>query len=214
MPTRYWSQREIALLRKVYLRASVKDLEKTFNRSMGAIRKKARALQVPRRPLRYEYLAEGRWMPALSAAEIGYLAGLIDGEGTITIHNDLPTGRTKPRYGVKVCISGTDQNFAKWLSQLGVKVFTRNTRKNPRWKKTWQTGWHGYRTLPVLKLVRPYLVVKAKQADIALQYLEMRLQEKTYNAPYSQKYHLLHKRIRRLNRRGLSASRQASAATQ
>lgn len=114
-----------------------------------------------------------------TVAQLAYLAGIIDGEGTLFIGN----------YGTKDKIRGTGhfqtimavttsdkclslwlyENFGGWKSEYTPKQRAQNC-KGPiySWKCT------GDRLTHLCELIFPYLVIKQKQADILL---EMR---KTY----------------------------------
>jgi len=101
-----------------------------------------------------------------------YLAGIIDGEGTIRIN------RTKPRnsnwnlkYSGAISVGMTD----KKVIQLLVKVFGAKMRIEcvPDRKLLYRWGTSGNQKLPIiLKPLLPYLIVKRKQAELVIKFCE------------------------------------------
>ena len=123
-----------------------------------------------------------------------YLAALIDGEGHISItRSDKPTYRTQRgkekkyrcpvRYGVTVAISNTDIRLMKKLEEIfgacGSYNGTGKPLKNhPTWKPKYQWNVCGNEIKEqVLVAILPYLVLKSKQAETALEFLRLRDQK-------------------------------------
>ena len=107
-----------------------------------------------------EYLA------AATPGEIGYLAGLIDGEGCVSLH-----GRRDPVRGyctAALQVSNTDLELLDWLHRsLGGTIYQRRDgRPTRKVCATWGIFATGARE--ILQAVRPYLRVKAAQADVVL----------------------------------------------
>jgi len=107
-----------------------------------------------------------------------YIAGLIDGEGTIGIKRRMPTARNKcasPKYSVSVGISMTDRDpidlvaeFCNAASRVSSRV------RQAGYKTIYEFAVENDRAVSLLREIRPYLVGKAKQADIALKFAELR----------------------------------------
>lgn len=143
-------------------------------------------------------------------ANWGYLAGLIDGEGHISItRSDKPITRTQRgktkiyaapvRYGIVVGVSNTDIRLMKKLKELfgssysGGKPF----KNHPNWKPKYQWIVAGNKNKELLLLaVLPYLVLKREQAIIALEFLRLR------NEKAPEKRQELYERNIALNKRG------------
>jgi len=95
--------------------------------------------------------------------ELAYLAGIIDGEGCISL------GVRKLIYVTPtIQVTNTDKRLTDWLqSCLGGNVYvgreTRPTRKQPY---LWSVA--GAKAREIIKAVRPYLMLKVEQADIIL----------------------------------------------
>lgn len=102
--------------------------------------------------------------------ELAWLAGFIDGEGTITIENRLPGGRLVVRVTNThlasieevARIGGTRKE--KWIDQS----FSLDGSPN---KPLFTVRWFGHRALELIKAVRPYLRTKAAQADVAAEFM-------------------------------------------
>lgn len=118
-------------------------------------------------------------------AKWGYLAGLIDGEGHISItRSDKPAFTTKRgkiipcpiRYGIIVAVTNTDFRLMKRLKELfggsynGGKPF----KGHPNWKPKYQWNVCSNKDKElVLLAVLPYLVLKREQAIIALEFIRL-----------------------------------------
>jgi hypothetical protein len=104
-------------------------------------------------------LARIRW----SVANRAYLAGLIDGEGTIAFRGPLQTRRY-----VQVQIANNDQPLMDWLlSTFGGRVHARRRIPNCQDGFRWQIG-HRLDCQRVLTAVLPYLRIKRPLAQRAL----------------------------------------------
>lgn len=97
-----------------------------------------------------------------------YLAGLIDGEGTIQV-NRTSTGS----YEMRVKIGNTDLRLMKWLISHFGGVYYTETNRNPLKHKTlYQWRISGKKNAENLLLgILPYLVLKPEQAKIGIEYL-------------------------------------------
>lgn len=105
-----------------------------------------------------------------SIAERAWLAGFIDGEGTIRVQT-LGSGKYGgTRYSVVVSVTNTyvpimEQIANEWE---GARLYKRNTRTG--WKQALEVRWNTQNALGVLREVAPFLRVKDKQAQLALEY--------------------------------------------
>jgi hypothetical protein len=104
--------------------------------------------------------------PKPTEAEIAYLAGIIDGEGCIYVwmHKD-----TK-RVSLHVTIRMTDENVIKWIHERFEGRYSSHARKRPNWKPLYEVRWIGRYGKNLLRVVRPYLIGKRKQAELALEW--------------------------------------------
>lgn len=110
---------------------------------------------------------------ARQATEIekAYYAGIMDGEGCISIyHQPKPGSPDILRYNVRIQVGMTDSRAVrKMYDQYGGTVYTRLKSKNPNWKLS--TMWYltGKRVTRFLLDIYPYLILKTGQAELALE---------------------------------------------
>jgi hypothetical protein len=112
-------------------------------------------------------------------AVLGYVAGLIDGEGNLTISKSID--RKKGRhysYTPTLQIGNTDPRMTAWLrGRLGGSVdqVTAPARlAKPHWKPLHRWRLHGSNVDLVLVAVLPYLVTKRDQAELILRFRAIR----------------------------------------
>lgn len=179
------------------------EIAQALNRTVMSVRRKAVRSRLPK-----SFVSRQRLMhtplPPMTDIQVGYLAGLMDGEGSISIIRPNRYDRETFRLQPQAMISGTDPMLAEYLqTTLDAKVLTRiRPMKNSR--PTWQVGWYGFRCYPIVKLVEPHLLIKRDQAQIVIEFLESRINHDTYNQGYTEHEMALYERIRGLNRHGLS----------
>jgi hypothetical protein len=103
-------------------------------------------------------------------ARLGYIAGLVDGEGTISV---LQRGSRRPR--ASVSISNTDTQLMEWLAQLGGHVYWERKAHARGYKR--RAVWTVAQALGCSRLlvaIEPYLVIKRSKAQEALATLQAR----------------------------------------
>ena len=155
-------------------------------------------------------------------AKWGYLAGLIDGEGHISItRSDKPEYRTQRgkmklhpcpvRYGLVVAVTNTDIRLMKWLKEMfggsynGGKPF----KGHPNWKPKYQWNVCGNKEKELILLaLLPYLVLKREQAIIALEFARLR------NEKAPEKRQELYERNIVLNKRGILVETNTSCGSE
>jgi hypothetical protein len=116
--------------------------------------------------------------------ELAYCAGLIDGEGCIRIKRSQPyrhlTGRVNPGYSVAIHLRMVDEPAIAFLhATLGGWYYAEkahSTKGRPLfcWQATDQVAES------VLRAVRPYLRIKAQQADLALEFRALQADRKRH----------------------------------
>src|SRR3990167_2578066 len=103
-----------------------------------------------------------------------YLAGIIDGEGCISIHKQLGTRQLRKRHILYIHIANTDEKLMQYLlNKVGGNVSRRQVKKKWKISRVWRIGDNKAKEL--LKQVYPYLILKRKQAKIGFELRE------TYN---------------------------------
>ena len=118
-------------------------------------------------------------MKKLSKTEVAYLAGLIDGEGTITMAKDRNnSGDRKLRFRVRLTITNTSVELVSWLVDRlegfpqWSKVKAKNAKKHAR---SCRVSWSEKPASTIVQQILPFLIVKRQQAELFLRY--RRLQE-------------------------------------
>jgi len=99
------------------------------------------------------------------ANDIGYLAGILDGEGTICIHKGK-------RQQVIVSVANTDSGLMQWLSKIGGVVAKRKPCKLSKKQPYVWTICARRDAEAVLRLLSPFLKIKRVKALRALRALE------------------------------------------
>lgn len=104
--------------------------------------------------------------------EIAYLAGLIDGEGSIYIGAHSFNPKTKaPYYQTYILITSTDKVLIDWLENvfggMTSQYTAAQTAKNAR-RTAYRWVISGERLTHLCKLILPYLVIKQREAEIML----------------------------------------------
>jgi hypothetical protein len=101
-------------------------------------------------------------------AELAYFAGIIDGEGCISLCTSKKN--VNNRYGTQVFIGNTDERLIQWIhSRFGGTLGFRK-RLKPNQKDLWTVNFSGVTVEPILAAVLPYLVLKREQAALMLEF--------------------------------------------
>jgi hypothetical protein len=115
----------------------------------------------------------------LAPSETGYIAGIIDGEGTITIElrkRKTKCGRTTAELSPSLGIHNTDRRLLEYLfAFLGKEKIHMHTyvRKNRKHKTAYVFHSNSPEWIRVLlEKVRPFLIIKSEQADLLLQFID------------------------------------------
>lgn len=110
----------------------------------------------------------------MTEAELAYAAGLIDGEGCITIDKSKGTYST-PRAGLKmrVRVYNCNEAMISWLAgNFGGAVSKAKYKSKPYHLDQWYWQLLGKKAAEFLQKIYPYLIAKAKEAECALLYAE------------------------------------------
>ena len=133
-----------------------------------------------------------------------YLAGFIDGDGTIAITNCKRYGERAGETYLQptVQFSNTDKSVHIYLKKM-LKNY--NYYKQTSNHKVWKDRYHGKITRTacverILKGILPYLVIKEDQATAVLDFIQRRKSEKYHG--YSDEVWSIYEEVRELNKRG------------
>lgn len=108
----------------------------------------------------------------MSKQLLAYLAGIIDGEGTVNI-TYLPK---RDEFRLRLQVVNTDKRLIDWLKsnfESHVYEVKRHSLQNPKWRKRYE--WFLYpkkATLPLLKSLIPFLICKKEQMEVAITFIE------------------------------------------
>jgi len=196
-----WTREEDEILRKYYSVLPKDELLKLLpNRSWLAIQARAEKVLKIGRSLLINQLY-GTPKLELSREQLAYIAGLIDGEGTITL----------VKHGNKiypeVSITNTCKELIDWLKKtIGFGIVSEERKKNRKWKICYK-----YRVVSIaevyslLKEIEPYLIVKKQQALLVLKFIETLsnyvAKEKRRNYILTPKLLEIYNKVRELNQR-------------
>lgn len=117
-------------------------------------------------------------------ATLAYAAGIIDGEGNITIMQRRKRGVDMVYHTFFVRVTSADKCLTDWLHErfggyVGVSPPRGHQRFNVhRWAVT------SRRAGPFLAAIRPYLVIKQRQADVALALAATKRRDGSGRSPY------------------------------
>lgn len=104
-----------------------------------------------------------------SPAELGYLAGLIDGEGSISIIRHLEkssSGIRHLRHRLILIITNSNENMMKWITDRFRGRIHHIVKPTGTIVYTWHCG--DYALEEILGVTSPYMVSKKPQAELAL----------------------------------------------
>jgi len=117
--------------------------------------------------------------------QIAYLAGIIDGEGSIYIGNFSCNPRTGAKYfQTNMEVTNSDKSLLDWLlNTFGGRVYKYTEKQTPKCHRKEYYRWivTGDRLTHLCELLLPYLICKIRQCKIMI---EMR---KTFNSPENQR---------------------------
>jgi hypothetical protein len=103
--------------------------------------------------------------------DLAYIAGMIDGEGTVGIYRKVPKKPTHSvRYHERVAISNSNLEALNYINDFFPGVFAKNIRYSDKHSPMWRLEYHVLRAHPILEAVLPYLIIKRKQAELVLKY--------------------------------------------
>jgi Zn finger protein HypA/HybF involved in hydrogenase expression len=142
-----------------------------------------------------------------------YLAGFFDGDGHVQLGLlGQKSGHRQSRHTLNVNITNTHLGVlesiqAEWPTG---KIYHRNRAPDKGWKTAHNLRWTTAAAAEVLREIRPYLRVKHKQADVAIQFANsLRTGDRSLITPKEWEWREdLRMQVRALNRRGGDAPAQ------
>jgi len=112
-----------------------------------------------------------------------YLAGLLDGEGSIGF------GSVRKGYRpAKLVMTMTDKDTMQWVvdyTKVGkLREYLPTSPSGGACKIAYRWEVYALKAVPILIAVRPYLITKAKRADEVLKFYKQRTKDPQYMARY------------------------------
>lgn len=107
----------------------------------------------------------------LTLLELGYFAGIIDGEGSICVVKDSTRGVGKETYSLRLSIVNTSKEMIDWIAERFGGNYDEYSIRG-RWKQIYAVRWVGKKALETIEIIAPYLVTKKPQAECAITFMK------------------------------------------
>jgi len=187
-----WINKDLELLKKVYQNSNtvggiggeIKYPTELLKRhSTNSCQKKATTLRITT-----NFIERKIFIETWPDFDIGYFAGIVDGEGCI----DITKGNRKngkSYFTSRLHIVNTDINLMEWLKErIGMGSYYREHRERDNHKKCYTFVISAVNDLlGILKAIEPYLVIKKEKAQEIIKLLEDRIEwRKHLRRNYSQ----------------------------
>lgn len=133
------------------------------------------------------------------------LAAFVDGEG----HIGIVTGvRGKKGWAIKVTIANSDLRLMSWLKRTFGGCISLSRAQTAKWKTGYQWISGSRHAFELLKGIRPFLLLKYDQADVAFALQETMKRRGPRGTPKEiiEERHELKETMHQLNRRGPAPS--------
>lgn len=104
--------------------------------------------------------------------EIGWTAGVVDGEGCIALYRHSQSGKKGFSYYLSVKVSQVDARLPRRLQEMwGGRFRPQSWQKRPvHHRQAWEWTVDGEAARDLLRAILPLLVVKKEQAEVALEF--------------------------------------------
>lgn len=120
----------------------------------------------------------------MKQTDLAYTAGIIDGEGCISVTRNTKgikkALRAKASYCIYVAVSMTDFEVPAWLHFTFGGSFAEYKASNTKHKKVYRWGLHSNNAQRFLKLILPYLKTKKRQAELVIELQKLKKPYGTY----------------------------------
>lgn len=104
-----------------------------------------------------------------------YIAGIIDGEGTLTIGVNKARSWKSPHYQVEIIVTMSSQETINALHRFQPGGKGGQYKNHPRWKEQYRWTLSGKTALKILKQVLPYLICKRRHAELLIEMQESKI---------------------------------------
>lgn len=123
--------------------------------------------------------------------KLAYLAGIIDGEGSIMLWKSEIDPKRRGQFNLRINVTSTDKCLTDWLYEnFGGHTYECNApsrKAKPNWKKQYIWSVDRPSILKFLKDIYPFLLIKKERCEIAIKFRETfekrerHLTEETFN---------------------------------
>lgn len=106
--------------------------------------------------------------------ELMYAAGFIDGEGCVSIVKHQSPHRRRPTYRLRLDIcQSCFRTLATVVQRTGIPAVVRPVKPQPdQNRQVWRVSYDGPQAYAALRNLRPYLVRKQREAEVAIDFVE------------------------------------------
>lgn len=103
--------------------------------------------------------------------QLGYIAGMLDGEGCIYLKPVKANSKRNFTYDLTVNIYNTNKESLIFISSLIGGYIYLNQKPVKKYKPCYRLVLHGKKAGELLTVVLPYLIIKKAQAILALEFV-------------------------------------------
>ncbi|MGZ6281753.1 MAG: LAGLIDADG family homing endonuclease [Ktedonobacterales bacterium] len=111
-------------------------------------------------------------MNTLQDTELAYIAGIVDGEGSVYIYlktGGNQRGERKKYHRSALKIANTDKSLIDWLRERIGGTVSRNQPKSDKYKVVYHLAIEGPSLLTLIDALSPFLLLKQKQMQLVAQ---------------------------------------------
>lgn len=110
----------------------------------------------------------------MKKTDLAYIAGIIDGDGCITIKSAVFTGSRRRQFQVVVILASTEEWLCQYLRMTfgGGRVRLKQPPTNSNQRPIWDWRVYSREAYGMLKVLLPYLKIKRPQAELAVKFQE------------------------------------------
>lgn len=105
----------------------------------------------------------------ISETELAWVAGFIDGEGSIGIIKTYGRHGQSPTYLIRLEVSNTNREIITFLRDLFGGGLQPDKKRNPAWKDSYKWVVAAKQAKDIIEQITPYLRLKKQQAELALE---------------------------------------------